>query len=112
VIAIAFCIQHEVDKQMTGRCFLNPRRLYSRTLLWRLCLQEHIQFIFFSPDLRTAEGAALSWSPKQRQELAMVMNLVNRTPPLDLLPDDPDPDLEQAQEEFRRRYTVEDMLNA
>lgn len=112
VVAIAFCIQHEVDKQMTGRCFLNPRRPYSRTLLWRLCLQECIHFIFFSPDLHTAKGAALSWSPEQRQELTIIMNLVGRTPPQDLLPDDPDPDFEQAQEEFQRRYTIEDMLNA
>ena len=116
LIAVAFRIATDVQSQLEGIAYLNPRRSADYRLFQHLAKQDGFPLLFLNDNLKVGVGQEVVWSVYNRQQVRVLLQQLDH-----ILPEvvrqgqqeqkeQPDAAFEAVCTEFQTRHSVETLL--
>ncbi len=121
LIAVAFRIATDVQLQLEGVAYLNPRRSADYRLFQNLATQDGFPLLFLNDNLKVGVGQEVVWSVYNRQQVRVLLHQLDHVLPEVVgqgrhghqeQTEQPDAAFEAARAEFHTRHSVETLLAA
>ena len=112
VVALAFQLGTQPDRQVSGCVYLNPFRSMEYAMIQHLAIQERFLFVFLNSELGGVVTQERTWGTEERYRIRQLLSQIDRSAPSLDADSEHDAEFERVKAAFHARFPLSRLLAA